>query len=53
MHHGLAVEKLHDAGLDRRGSIVREYDRATIMSQRSLNTIDIADLPGRSRAASA
>src|SRR6516164_6753822 len=27
MHHGLAVEKRHDAGLDRRRSIVRQYDR--------------------------
>src|SRR5262245_62999326 len=27
MHHGFAVEKLHDAGLDHRRTIVREYDR--------------------------
>jgi hypothetical protein len=25
MQYGAAVQKLHDAGLDRRGSIVREY----------------------------
>src|SRR6516165_6511931 len=27
MHHRFAVEKRHDAGLDRRRSIVRQYDR--------------------------
>ena len=27
MQHGPAVQEFHDAGLDRRRSIVREYDR--------------------------